>query len=43
VANSTTTGAASEYYVMVRLFTRGLIAAIAPTGRLPNADIIVNR
>lgn len=40
MSNTTTTGAAGEYYVMCQLLRRGLIAALAPTG-VPNADIIV--
>ena len=40
MANSITTGAAGEHYVMCQLLRRGLIAALAPTG-VPDADIIV--
>ncbi|AXK79540.1 hypothetical protein DW352_02795 [Pseudolabrys taiwanensis] len=40
MANTSTTGAAGEHYVMCQLLRRGLIAALAPTG-VPNADIIV--
>jgi len=40
MANTSTTGAAGEHYVMSQLLRRGLIAALAPAG-VPNADIVV--
>ena len=40
VSATSLTGAAGEYYVMIELLRRGLIAALAPAG-VPNCDIIV--